>query len=120
MRAPLLSLLAVFPLILAIELEYLSHQSRHNHGIVFTEERFSNFTYFTYLYLPTMLAVTYSMVWAWIDLDAKRLEPYFQMSKAEGASVGNSVLLHYPLDLVVVPPIKAFRQRYVTIDLCAT
>lgn len=68
-------------------------------------------TTFAYLYLPTTVAVLYSMLWSWVDLDAKRLEPYFQLSKQEGASAENSLLLHYPFDFVALVPLKAFKRR---------
>ena len=54
-----------------------------------------------------------SMLWSWVDLDAKRLEPYFQMSKVGGASAANSTSLHYPFDYVALAPIQALRRRYV-------
>ncbi len=34
------------------------------------------------------------------------------MSKLEGASPANSIFLHYPFDLEIVPPIKALQLRY--------
>ncbi|KAI9874731.1 MAG: hypothetical protein M1830_009346 [Pleopsidium flavum] len=37
---------------------------------------------FAYLYLPTIVAVMYSILWSWIDLDVKRLEPFFQLQWA--------------------------------------
>ena len=57
----------------------------------------------------------YSMSWAWIALDTKRLEPYFQMSKFEGASPGHSVFLHYPFDFELIPPFKALQLRCASI-----
>ncbi|KAL1635777.1 hypothetical protein SLS56_001472 [Neofusicoccum ribis] len=45
----------------------------------------------SYLYLPTIIAVLYSFLWTWIDLDAKRLEPYYQRSKEGGTSGKDSV-----------------------------
>ena len=92
--------------------EYLSNESRRHGGIVFAQHDSTNLMTFTYFYLPTVLAVTYSMIWAWIALDTKRLEAYFQMSKAEGASPANSIFLHYPFDLELVPPIRAIQLRW--------
>ena len=114
--------LIAFPLILVAIFEYLSRESYRNGGIVFAKRDFSNLTTFTYFYLPTVLAVVYSMIWAWIALDTKRLEPYFQMSKTEGASPANSIFLHYPFDLELVPPIKALQLRYAAMVLgrCVT
>lgn len=113
LRAPLLTFLVAFPLSLVATFEYLSVLSQNQGGIVFAEQQFSNLTSFTYLYLPTILAVLYSILWAWIDLDAKRLEPYFQMSKSEGASASQSILLQYSFDFVLIPPVKAFSLKYV-------
>ena len=103
-----------FPLVLVVVFEILSRQSQQNGGIVFAERELSGLAQFSYQYLPTILVVSYSMFWAWIDLDTKRLEPYFQMSKSTGSVAAQSILLHYPFDLVIIPPIKAFRHRYAT------
>lgn len=66
---------------------------------------------FPYLYLPTILAVLYSIFWNWIDLEAKRLEPYYQMSKESGALWKDSLLLQYPVDFLPSVPVKTFRNR---------
>lgn len=52
-------------------------------------------------YLPIIPAVSYSILWSWIDLDVKRLEPYFQMSRIEGAPPSRSILIRYPFDFAV-------------------
>ena len=106
----LLSLLA-FSLVMIAVVESLSHTCRVSGGVVFAEREFDPFTIFTYYYLPTVFAVCYSMLWGWVDLDAKRLEPYFQLSKAAGASASQSINLHYPFDLVILPPVRAVRLR---------
>lgn len=68
---------------------------------------------FLYLYFPTVIAVIFSIYWAWIDLETKRMEPYYQLSKDTGALGKDSLLLHYPFDFVPLVPIKAMRDRYV-------
>lgn len=67
---------------------------------------------FLYLYLPTLVSVIYSFLWTWTDLDVKRLEPFFQLSKPGGASAEDSILLHYPFDFLAMVPIKAFRRKH--------
>lgn len=101
-----------FSLTLIVILELLSYKCRRDGGISFADcnGSFAGITSFAYLYLPTILAVFYSMIWSWVDLDAKRLEPYFQMSKLEGASARDSVLLHYPFEFVAFAPIRALRR----------
>ncbi|KAI9748336.1 MAG: hypothetical protein M4579_007253, partial [Chaenotheca gracillima] len=66
---------------------------------------------FAYNYLPTLLAVSFGIFWGWIDLDVKRLEPYFQLSNPGGAEASNSLLLHYPIDFIALVPIKAAKRR---------
>ena len=107
----MLVFLTALTLILIAVFECLSRRSIRDGGIVFAGHGFTKFTVFTYFYLPTIVAVMYSMSWAWISLDTKRLEPYFQMSKSEGASPGHSVFLHNPFDLELVPPFKALQLR---------
>ncbi|KAL8723818.1 MAG: hypothetical protein Q9181_007170, partial [Wetmoreana brouardii] len=90
-----------------------------NGGLAFadSEGRFSYFTSFAYSYLPTLLAVSFGVVWSWVDLDSKRLEPYFQLSKPKGATAKDSLLLHYPFDFIALAPIKAFRRRHWSVFL---
>ncbi|KAH6666832.1 hypothetical protein B0J14DRAFT_677485 [Halenospora varia] len=66
-----------------------------------------------YLYFPTILAVIYSIIWSWIDLDVKRLEPWFQLSAKGGATSRDSVELQYPFDLLPFIPWNAFRRKSV-------
>lgn len=65
-----------------------------------------------YQNFPTVLAVVFSVFWAWIDLETKRLEPYYQLSADEGALGKDSVLLAYPFGFVPLVPMRAFRNRY--------
>ena len=64
-----------------------------------------------YLYLPTIVSVLYGMAWAWVDLDVKRLEPYFQLSQSDGALAEDSILTSYPQDYLPLIPLKAIKPR---------
>jgi hypothetical protein len=66
---------------------------------------------FLYMYFPTVIAVLFSIYWAWIDLETKRMEPYYQLSKPDGALGRDSLLLHYPFDFIPLVPIKAAKDR---------
>ena len=77
------------------------------------DDGFSILQSFSLLYLPTIIAVVYSMLWSWVDLDVKRLEPYYQLSQIGGASAERSLLIHYPVDFLAFIPIKAARYRQV-------
>ena len=62
-------------------------------------------------YIPQVLAVAYSLVWSWVDLDVKRMQPWFELSKPEGALAKDSLLLDYPFTFVAFVPFVAFRRK---------
>lgn len=66
---------------------------------------------FPYLYLPTVVSLVLSFAWAWLDLDVRRLQPFIELSKEQGARGGDSLLLHYPFDFVAFVPFTAARRR---------
>lgn len=102
-------------MILVVFLQLLLLQSQKNGGIIFATNANSLplKTTFPYLYLPTIIAVVYGFLWNWIDLDVRRIEPFLQLAKKEGATGQESLLLHYPVDFLASVPIKALKQRYV-------
>jgi hypothetical protein len=53
---------------------------------------------------------------SWVDLDVKRLEPWFQLSVKHGTIAENSILLQYPFDFLPFVPISALRRRSVIIS----
>src|SRR5690242_12899296 len=94
-------------------LQYYLHQSRVNKGVMFAA-RINDLplrTTFWYLYLPTIVAVVFSIFIVWIDHDSKRFEPFRQISKANGASGQDSLLLQYPFEFALTVPFVAFRRR---------
>ena len=84
---------------------------------------FSPVHIFCYRYLPQMVIVLYGIAWAAVDLDVKRLEPYFQLSNPGGASASDSILLRYPFDFLALVPIIAAKRRFVIpvlrVGMCA-
>lgn len=66
---------------------------------------------FEYLYLPTIIALIFSIFWAWIDLQVKRVEPYHQLSQQDGAWGKDSLLMSYPFDFLPFVPWTAFRSK---------
>lgn len=87
--------------------------SERNQGIIFAKD-INNLPLkesFSYLYLPTMIS-SYSFLWTWVDLDIKRLEPYFQLSQSGGVNASGSVLLSYPLEFLLTLPFVAFKHRH--------
>jgi hypothetical protein len=67
---------------------------------------------FLYRYLPTIISVSYGLIWHWIDIDARRIEPYRQLSKPNGAKGSDSLCLKYPTDLLAFVPLKALKRGH--------
>lgn len=113
LRAPFLLGVIIVSIALVVVLQLLLIQSQRNGGIIFATDVNSLplRTTFPYLYLPTIVAVTYGFLWNWIDLDVRRIEPFLQLAKDEGATGRDSLLLHYPVDFLASVPIKAMRSR---------
>jgi hypothetical protein len=120
LRAPILGSFIVFSIFLIIVLEVLARVAgvSSNLGgsgaVAYADNNgnLSNSISFTYLYFPTVIAVCYSILWSWVELDAKRLEPWFQLSQESGASADNSLLLHYNFDFLAVVPIRSAQRKY--------
>lgn len=111
---------AAFAALLVAVLEYLSRMSDLNGGIYLSNEGFPSYITFVNLYLPTIVAVLFGMVWSWIDLDARRLEPFFQLSRSSGARAEDSLSLHYPFDYVAWASYKAFKKRHWSVVLASS
>ena len=115
LKLPLLGCIALVSLGIIGVLEVLSYMSggENGGGLSFapTVDDLSTVAIASYLYLPTVIAVLYSMMWSWVDLDVKRLEPWFQLSKPEGAVAEESLLLQYPFDFLAFVPLRAARRR---------
>ncbi len=98
-------------------LQYFLSKSQRDQGVIFAPS-ISDLPLrrtFIYQYFPTIVAVIFSIYWAWIDLETKRMEPYYQLSKENGALGKDSLLLHYPFDFIPLVPLNALRSRYVCI-----
>jgi hypothetical protein len=95
-------------------LQYYLHRSQTRGGIIFAPSinDLPLHRSFWYLYLPTIIAVAFSVFVIWIDHDAKRYEPYRQMSQSAGALAQDSIFLHYPFDFSLFVPILAAKRKY--------
>ena len=107
LMASLLTTVALIALI-----EYINKISIQEKALFFAErvEDFPMGVVFCYRYLPQMAVVALGVGWAAVDLDVKRLEPYFQLSKPEGAIACDSIFLHYPFDFIALVPVNAARR----------
>ncbi|KAG9249052.1 hypothetical protein BJ878DRAFT_200489 [Calycina marina] len=110
MRRPYLVTLIVLSIGLAGVQEYL-----YRRGPLYTFNRtadLSTWSYFTFKYLPTMLAVTYGILWQITDFEVKRLEAYYQLSKEGGALAAESINVDYITFFNFLRPVKALRYKH--------
>jgi hypothetical protein len=98
-------------------LQYFHIRSQHDSGVILAPSinQLPLSRLFAYRYLPTIIAVLFSIFVVWIDNDARRFEPYRQMSGSAGALAMDSVLLHYPFDFMPLVPFVSFKRRYVNL-----
>jgi hypothetical protein len=122
LRRPFLSAVILITLGLLALVQVLVIYDQHHEGILFATKisELAAGYLFLYRYLPTILAVTYAFVWHWIDIDTRRVEPYRQLSKPGGATGSNSLLLHYPTDLLAFVPLKALKRRHWPVVISAS
>ncbi|KAI5847631.1 hypothetical protein DFP73DRAFT_583419 [Morchella snyderi] len=72
-------------------------------------------TLFVYNYLPTIITVLFGSLCAIVHHDAMRMEPWFQMSKPQGARPEESLLLAYSYMMPPYVPIAALKNRHYTV-----
>lgn len=110
----MLCAVVIISLGLAGVLEFLAQKSQRQGGLALSSsmDSFSESVNIAYLYMPTTVAVLYSLLWTWIDLDVRRMQPWLELSRPHGASAEQSLLLNYPFEFLAFVPIKAWRQRH--------
>jgi hypothetical protein len=80
-RRPFLLAVALITLgILALVQVLVIYDQRHS-GILFATKisELGAGYIFLYRYFPTIISVSYGLIWHWIDVDARRIEPYRQL-----------------------------------------
>ncbi|KAK1688027.1 hypothetical protein BDP55DRAFT_548602 [Colletotrichum godetiae] len=114
LSAPVLFSFAFTSFLLAVIIEILAQQSQSKGGLALSKsaDDIPAFANFCYLFLPTIVAVIYSLLWSWIDLDVKRMQPWLEMSRPKGATAEKSMFLDYPYDFIAFVPIKAAKRRH--------
>ncbi|KAL1586528.1 hypothetical protein WHR41_05262 [Cladosporium halotolerans] len=117
LRRPFLLTIIAITLALIALIQVLVIKDRQNDGLLFAPDigEVGAFDTFLHRYLPTIVAVLYSIAWTWVDLDTKRIEPYRQLSKPGGATGRDSLLLHYPYDFLGFVPFTSFKRKHWTV-----
>jgi hypothetical protein len=104
-----LILIITISLALLVTLQLLLNRSNRDQGVIFAHDinALPLSRTFMYRYFPTILAVMYSMFWSWIDLETKRVEPWYRLSREGGSKGGDSLLLAYSYVFMPLVQIKA-------------
>ncbi|KAF4966301.1 hypothetical protein FSARC_6034 [Fusarium sarcochroum] len=114
LSTPILLAVIALTILLAVAVETIAQRSASQGGLALspTLDDMPGYARFSYLYVPTIIAVLYSMIWSWIDLDVKRMQPWFELSKHDGATAENSLFLDYQYEFVALVPFKAAKQKH--------
>jgi hypothetical protein len=113
MRWPYLSALIALSVGLAAVQEYLYQRSAVNPLFAFKDAaNLSTWDYFCFKYMPTMIAVTFGILWQITDFEVKRLEAYYQLSKEDGALAAESLNVDYITFFNFLRPIRALRYKH--------
>jgi len=99
-------------------IELLQRLSKRNGALLFSDPetgKLPSYALFCFEYLPVIIAVVHNVLWMAVDHDVKRIEPYFQLSKPDGAHAGDSLLLSYSYQFSPFVPVSAFRKRHWTV-----
>ncbi|CAI7571205.1 unnamed protein product [Penicillium glandicola] len=113
LRPPYLISLICLMLTMLVGLEGLRQYSERKGGIVFFSytEDVNSVQSFAYNYLPIIVSLVLVLVWTVTDFDVLRLEPYFQLSRPEGAPA-TVLFINYNFGQTVLTPINAARRRH--------
>ncbi|KAM0555366.1 hypothetical protein ACHAO7_002993 [Fusarium culmorum] len=114
LSTPILLAVIALTILLAVAIETLAQRSASQGGLALSPslKDMPEYARLSYLYVPTIIAVLYSMIWSWIDLDVKRMQPWFELSKRDGVTAEDSLFLDYQYDFVGLVPFKAAKHRY--------
>lgn len=95
-------------------MELLCQKSEQDNGVYFWQDESglqSTYAAILFNYLPTTIMVVYGLLWATIDLNVKRLEPFFQLSRPSAVDARDSLLLEYPFEYLALVPLQALYRK---------
>jgi hypothetical protein len=81
----------------------------------FQDGYYGDFTatdYFIGVYLPILVALIYASFWGVIDANVRRMEPFYQLARPEGAFAKDTLTFSYFSCNAFTTPIHALRRRH--------
>jgi len=118
MRWPYLVALIVISIVLGAAQEVLFRASERKPLLSFHEpSEIPGGQYFAFKFLPTLVAVSYGVLWQVTDFEVKRLEAFYQMSKEGGALAAESINVDYITYFSFFRPFRAFRCKHYAVTI---
>lgn len=118
MRYPYLAMLILISVTFAGLTEALYHSSTKVPLLSFnTPQQIKPGMYFVIKFLPTIVAVIYGVLWQNTDLEVRRLEAYYQLSKEDGATAAETLNVDYITSLSFLRPFHAYRLRHYAVTV---
>lgn len=113
MRWPYISMLILISVTLGGLTESLYQSSTKRPLVAFnTPQEINPGMYFVVKFLPTILAVLYGVLWQITDLEVRRLEAYYQLSKEGGATAAETLNVDYITNISFLRPLYAYQLRH--------
>ncbi|KAI3322448.1 hypothetical protein HD806DRAFT_536289 [Xylariaceae sp. AK1471] len=119
MRWPYLLFMILLSIILAIAQELVYQMSRRPGGLFhFTNAKdLDPGLYFVFKFAPTIITVTYGVLWQNTDFEVKRLEAFYQMSKEGGALAAESINVDYLTLFNFTRPLLALHRKHYAVAI---
>ncbi|KAL7623411.1 hypothetical protein AAE478_007093 [Parahypoxylon ruwenzoriense] len=73
--------------------------------------------YFIFKFVPTIITVTYGVLWQNTDFEVKRLEAFYQLSKEGGALAAESINVDYTTLFHFIRPFRALQRRHYAVAI---
>lgn len=118
MRWPYLSLLVFLSLGLAVVQEVFYQKSKNEPLVTFrTPDEITPLVYFAVKFLPTIVAVTFGVLWQVTDFEVRRLEAFYQLSKPGGADAEESLSVDYVTSINIFRPFHALSLKHYAVSV---
>ncbi|EPE10116.1 hypothetical protein F503_05211 [Ophiostoma piceae UAMH 11346] len=113
MRWPYLSALILLSIGLGVGQEFIYRMSLHKPLIKFhSPSEIHGMLYFAVKFAPTIIAVTFGILWQVTDFEVKRLEAFYQLSKEGGAVADESINVDYVTYIAFLRPFRALHCKH--------
>lgn len=76
---------------------------------------FTQWDYFVGAYIPTIIAVLFTIPWVLLDSATKEMEPFFQLGQSTGVSAANTLCLNYPGINIFISPFVAVSRGHAVV-----